>query len=90
MLSFNAELFAIYILASAQKSGIGTALLRQLADTLRNQGLTSMIVWVLEKNPSKAFYLKSAAQLITSKEIEIGGIVLTEQAFGWPAMDAIR
>lgn len=49
-----------------------------------------MAVWVLEKNPSKHFYEKSGAQLETSKEIEIGGAKLSEVAYGWPALDAIR
>ena len=88
--AFDAELFAIYLLEPAQKSGIGTALLRQLAATLRSKSLTSLIVWVLEQNPSKSFYLKSGAQLITSKEIELAGITLTEQAYGWPTLNAIR
>jgi L-amino acid N-acyltransferase YncA len=87
--SYDAELFAIYLLQHAQQQGIGTALLRELATSLMSKGFTSMTVWVLERNPSKHFYVKSGAQLITSKEIEIGGAMLSEVVYGWPALEAI-
>jgi GNAT superfamily N-acetyltransferase len=88
--NYDAELFAIYLLKRAQGQGIGTALLKELAASLIGKGFISMAVWVLEKNPSKHFYEKSGAQLETSKEIEIGGAKLSEVAYGWPALDAIR
>ncbi len=88
--TYDAELFATYLLEQAQRHGIGTALLRKLAGSLLNKGFTSMIVWVLEKNPSKHFYAKSGAQLVTSKDIEIGGVTLSEVAYGWPDLTAIR
>jgi len=88
--TYDAELFAIYLLEQAQGHGIGTALLRELAGSLLSKGFTSMIVWVLEKNPSKHFYVKSNAQLVTSKDIQIGGVILSEVAYGWPNLEAIR
>jgi ribosomal protein S18 acetylase RimI-like enzyme len=89
ILQFDAELYAIYLLQGAQGQRIGTALLRELAAFLMSIGFTSMIAWVLESNPSKRFYLKADAQLITSKEIEIGGTKHTELAYGWPELQPI-
>jgi GNAT superfamily N-acetyltransferase len=86
---YDAELFAIYLLQEAQGQGIGTALLRELAGSLLREGFASMIVWVLEKNPSRCFYVKSSAQLVTTKEIQIGGATLSEVAYGWPNLEAI-
>jgi GNAT superfamily N-acetyltransferase len=88
--TYDAELFAIYLLERSQRHGIGTALLRELAGSLLSKGFTSMIVWVLDKNPSRHFYVKSGAQLVTSKDIEIGGVMLPEVAYGWPDLEAIR
>jgi GNAT superfamily N-acetyltransferase len=88
--TYDAELYAIYFLESAQRQGIGTALVRELVGSLMNQGFTSMIVWVLEKNPSRHFYVKSGAQFVTSKDIEIGGATLLEVAYGWSDLGAIR
>jgi L-amino acid N-acyltransferase YncA len=88
--TYDAELFAVYLLEQAQRHGIGTALLRELAGSLLSKGFTSMIVWVLEKNLSKHFYVKSNAKLVTSKDIQIGGMTLSEVAYGWPHLEAIR
>jgi GNAT superfamily N-acetyltransferase len=88
--TYEAELFAIYLLEQAQGHGIGTTLLRELAGSLLSKGFTSMIVWVLEKNPSRHFYVKSGAQFVTSKDIHIGGVMLSEVAYGWPDLGAIR
>jgi GNAT superfamily N-acetyltransferase len=87
--TYDAELYAIYLLQRSQGQGIGTALLQQLARSLLNEGFTSMLVWVLEKNPSKHFYTKANAQFVTSKDIRIGGALLAEEAYGWPDLSAI-
>ena len=89
VLSYDAELYAIYLLQSAQRQGIGTDLLHELAGSLLSRGFKSMIVWVLEKNPSKAFYAKSNAELVTAKDIQIGGLTLAEVSYGWPDLQAI-
>ena len=59
--SFDAELFAIYLLESAQHQRLGTALLQTLARALAQRGLTSMIAWVLESNASRHFYEPTGA-----------------------------
>jgi GNAT superfamily N-acetyltransferase len=82
--AFDAELYAIYLLEEAQGRGIGKNLLRALADALIEKGHTSMLVWVLEQNSAVRFYQKMGAEHLMSKQIEIGGIPLTELALGWP------
>ena len=85
----DAELYAIYLLECTQRSRIGTALLLHLADALSRRGFASMAVWVLDKNPSQRFYAKLGATCAASKEIEIGGLQLTEVAYTWPDIAAI-
>jgi GNAT superfamily N-acetyltransferase len=89
LLEYDAELFAIYLLDQAQGRGIGTALLRKLADSLRAKGFKGMTVWVLEQNPAKHFYEKSGATIVNDKKIEIGGVLLQEVAFAWPDLAKI-
>jgi GNAT superfamily N-acetyltransferase len=86
---YDAELFAIYLLDRAQGRGLGTALLRKLAESLRAKGFKGMTVWVLERNPAIHFYEKSGAALVNAKEIEIGGVLLREVAFAWPDLSKI-
>jgi L-amino acid N-acyltransferase YncA len=85
----DAELYAIYLLECAQRSGLGTGLLLHLAGTLRRRGFKSMSVWVLDQNSSKQFYSKLGAGYVASKYIEIGGALLTELAYAWPDLAAI-
>jgi L-amino acid N-acyltransferase YncA len=88
--AYDAELYAIYILQQAQGQGIGKAFLRQLAISLLAQGFTSMIVWVLEQNSARHFYIGTGAQLLATKEIEIGGAKLPEAAYGWPDLHLLE
>jgi L-amino acid N-acyltransferase YncA len=79
--TYDAELYAIYLLEQAQGQGIGTALLKKLAESLSSKGFASMIVWVLEKNPSRHFYARSNAHVVTTKDIQIGGVMLSELSY---------
>jgi ribosomal protein S18 acetylase RimI-like enzyme len=88
--TYDAELYAIYLLKNAQGQGIGRQLLHQLSTSLRSKGFHSMVVWVLEQNPAKHFYIRTGAQLLASKEIEIGGATLTEVACGWPNLKLLE
>jgi GNAT superfamily N-acetyltransferase len=86
---YDAELFAIYLLAEVQGNGIGTSLLMELAKRLDEGGFQSMAVWVLEANESRGFYEKSGAVRVTAKEIEIGGVLLPVVAYAWPSLKTV-
>jgi ribosomal protein S18 acetylase RimI-like enzyme len=85
----DAELYAIYLLEEAQGTKIGRDLLRELARSLSQGGFRSMEVWVLAKNPAKGFYERMGAEYAGSKDIEIGGSTLAEQAYVWPDLSAL-
>jgi GNAT superfamily N-acetyltransferase len=80
---YEAELYTLYLLKEAQGLGVGKALLDAVLCALVEKGYKSMLVWVLEENPAVQFYQKAGAQRVMSKEIEIGGVQLTEVALGW-------
>jgi ribosomal protein S18 acetylase RimI-like enzyme len=85
----DAELYAIYLLEEAQRARIGRDLLHELARMLREQGFRSMEVWVLARNPAKGFYERMGAEYAGSKEIDIGGSTLAEQAYVWRDLGAL-
>ncbi len=80
------ELFALYLLRSAQGLGIGGGLIRAAADGLREMGMESMMVWVLKDNPTRGFYEHFGGVYLREKPIEIGGAVLIEIAYGWQVL----
>jgi L-amino acid N-acyltransferase YncA len=86
---YDAELYAIYLLRERQKQGAGRTLCLRLASSLQTSGFMSMLVWVLEQNPSVLFYKRLGAVQIARKIINIGGADLQELAFGWPSLDRL-
>lgn len=87
--SYDAELYAIYLLDEFQHCGAGRALVRTVVDSLRAEGFKGMVVWVLERNPATSFYEKLGGIQIAANSIEIGGEPLEEVALGWPDLDTL-
>jgi len=85
--SYEAELYAIYLLHDRQRRGTGRRLAESLVSALHAEGFKGMAVWVLEKNPAVAFYKRLGAIQIAEKTIDIGGSLLEELALGWPDLD---
>jgi GNAT superfamily N-acetyltransferase len=82
--AYNGELYAIYMLKEHQGKGIGKALLLEIACWLSRHNYTSMLVWVLAKNPARYFYEALGAIPVGKKSIEIGNTSLEEVSYGWP------
>ncbi|GKV55857.1 acetyltransferase [Sporosarcina sp. NCCP-2222] len=80
---YTGELYAIYLLEEAQGKNIGSELVRAISKELDQMGITSMLVWVLDKNPSKQFYERLGGEVIDSTTITISGEELLEIAYGW-------
>src|SRR5690242_17436455 len=51
---YEGELHAIYVLPESQGKGVGRKLVKAIAQTLKERGVTSMFLWVLKDNtPSR-------------------------------------
>jgi GNAT superfamily N-acetyltransferase len=87
---YKGELFAIYLLEEYQRQGVGKHLLSWVAKRFLQQGIQSMLVWVLADNPSRRFYEALGGQLASEQEITIGGLNLLEVAYGWPDISSLR
>ncbi|MFC4558999.1 GNAT family N-acetyltransferase [Virgibacillus kekensis] len=80
---YDSEVYAIYILNEYQKRGIGRRLIRAVAQELSKQGFKALLIWVLEDNDSKHFYEAIGGQQLGHAQLEIGGELFTETAYGW-------
>jgi ribosomal protein S18 acetylase RimI-like enzyme len=88
---FAGELYAIYVLAGAQRQGHGRQLVRAVAGALREMKLKDMIVWVLRDNASaRQFYERLGGVYVRSQPITIGTATLEEVSYGWRRLDDIR
>lgn len=81
---YQGELYAIYVLQSHQRAGIGRLLVRETAQTLWRQNFPNMLLWVLSTNPARHFYERLGGQYLRDRTVEFGGALLRESAYGWP------
>src|SRR4029077_15486110 len=88
---FAGELYAIYVLDSAQRQGHGRQLVRAVAGALLKMRLNDMIVWVLRDNThARHFYERLGGVYVRSQPITIGTATLEEVSYGWRALGNIR
>jgi ribosomal protein S18 acetylase RimI-like enzyme len=82
---FEGEVSAIYVLASAQKCGVGAALMRSMATTLMAQGLAGVSLWVLRENAvARRFYDRLGGRILGEKVESRSYGEFVEVTYGWP------
>jgi ribosomal protein S18 acetylase RimI-like enzyme len=88
---YSGELYAIYVLESAQRRGHGRELLRAIVEGLRRMELPNMIIWVLRDNrPARLFYERLGGVYVRSQPITIGSATFEEVSYGWPRLEDVR
>jgi len=88
---YEGEIYAIYVLDSAQRRGFGRELVRATVAGLRELGLGDMIIWVLRDNqPARAFYERLGGVYVRGQPITIGLTTLEEVSYGWQRLDDVR
>lgn len=62
-----------------------------MAQRLSAADMPAMLLWVLESNiPARKFYERLAGSVVREQPIDIGGVTVTEVAYGWPRLDVLR
>jgi ribosomal protein S18 acetylase RimI-like enzyme len=87
--SYDAELFAIYLLRERQRRGAGRSLFQALTRALLVAGYSGMVLWVLKDNPAVKFYERMGGKQIAEKPIEIGDVQLEEVSIGWRKLEDV-
>ncbi len=80
---YAGELYSVYLLQTAQRTGTGRRLVGAVARHLVHHGLNSMLLWVATENPARLFYEALGGQWLREKEESLGGATLREAAYGW-------
>ena len=81
--TYEAELFAIYLLPEFHRKGIGGRLFNLCVNNLVGNGKSSMYLLALEVSPYKSFYEKMGGQVVGRKQIEIESTMYDELVYGW-------
>jgi GNAT superfamily N-acetyltransferase len=83
---YSGEVYAIYVLPSAQGKGHGRALIRECARELAERGMASLLIWVLRENAiGRGFYERMGGRPVREKLLEElpGAEEHVEVAYGW-------
>lgn len=84
-------MYGLYVLARAQRQGIGRTLMRLAAERLAEQGFASAGLWVLEGNrPARAFYDALGGSVLARRVDSRDGWTLPEVAYGWDGLAQLR
>lgn len=87
---YTGELYAIYLLASHQRLGIGRRLAASVAEALAAGGHRTMLLWVLTANePARRFYDSLGGRAVREHRITIGGADYAETGYGWDDLSAL-
>lgn len=88
---YEGELYAIYVVDSAQRRGFGRELVRATVEGLRELGFDDMIIWVLRDNqPARAFYERLGGVYVRAQPITIGLDTIEEVSYGWRRLEDVR
>lgn len=87
---YDCELVALHVRGPLRRQGLGRRLVSAVAHALRQTGCTALMLWVLEGNPSRAFYERlggrpAGRQTVTLDE----GVTAVEVAYGWTDIEAL-
>ncbi|HEX9027889.1 MAG TPA: GNAT family N-acetyltransferase [Anaerolineales bacterium] len=80
---YTGELYVIYLLESHQRHGAGRKLVATVARRLVEDGMFSMLVWVLAGNPAQRFYESLGGRPLFEKKTNLAGGQYREIGYAW-------
>ena len=83
------EVETLYVLDDYRERGVGRRLMRAMAAHLAAVGCRSAMLWVLEANPTRWFYLRLGGRPVARETIRFAGLVLEQLAFAWDPIDTL-
>jgi L-amino acid N-acyltransferase YncA len=89
-LPHDAEVYAIYVMRTAQRRGCGRRLMAALADALHARGFKSLCLWVLEENASARGFYERLGGIVVGQKTEVDGDhEFREVAYGWDRLESL-
>ncbi len=77
------ELYALYLLPTWQRQGLGRQLFNRLSSELQKPERLGLLALVLANNPNQGFYHRLGGVRHAAQDIELGGQVVAQYAFLW-------
>ncbi|MDQ6833217.1 MAG: GNAT family N-acetyltransferase [Chloroflexota bacterium] len=81
---YHGELYVLHVGSDAQGHGVGRALMRAVAERLAEDGITTLLVWMLRENhAARRFYAALGGQFIREQPALFEGVMLMDVGYGW-------
>jgi ribosomal protein S18 acetylase RimI-like enzyme len=80
---FHGEIYTLYIDPEFQRRGLGTRLFVAAVSRLGCQGVSSVLVRALAKNPARRLYESLGGRWLSERTIKVGGAPFGEVSYGW-------
>lgn len=89
--AYTGELYVLHVQAAGQRQGTGRTLVRAVAQRLADDGMISMLVWVLsENNGARRFYEALGGQFVRETVADFMDAPIPDTAYGWADTAALR
>ena len=85
----EAEIYALYVLQSEQRRGVGRALVQAAARHFVRNGYFGFYLWVLKANRARLFYEALGGQEIAERTEKLGKHPFAQVAYGWHDLTAL-
>ena len=85
----EAEIYALYVLQSHQRRGVGSALVRECARHFVRHGLFGFYLWVLKANRARLFYSALGGEVVAEASDTLAGHPFAKEAYGWQDLTAL-
>ncbi len=87
----ESEVYAIYLAENSQGQGLGRRLMNALVDKLAENGAASLMLWCFEQNQiARRFYASLGGETTEERQTERAGVPVTEIAYRWRHITALR
>jgi ribosomal protein S18 acetylase RimI-like enzyme len=85
----DGEIYALYVLQSHQRRGVGRELVRACARHFVRHGIFGLHLWVLKANRARLFYETLGGEQVREKVERLGKHDFAEIAYGWHDLTAL-
>lgn len=89
-MGFDGEVYTLYVDPGYFGMGVGKALLKGAFSALRQDGMSSCVIWAHSKNHARYFYEAMGGRLIAERNARLMGEPCPEAAFGWRTLALVE
>jgi ribosomal protein S18 acetylase RimI-like enzyme len=83
------EIETLYLLEDFRERGVGRRLMRAIAAHLAAVGCRSVVLWVLQDNPTRWFYRRLGGKPAAQEVIRFAGQTMEQLAFAWDPIETL-